>query len=75
MKKHTFLRLTLAAAALWLSTGTFTTAQAQPGTGGPTPGTPATPDPTAVPIDGGVSLLVAAGVGLGLRRLRRKRTA
>lgn len=38
-----------------------------PGSGGPTP------DPTAVPIDGGASLLLAAGVGLGLKKLREKR--
>ncbi|WP_375433636.1 PID-CTERM protein-sorting domain-containing protein [uncultured Hymenobacter sp.] len=39
--------------------------QAQgPGSGGPTP--------TAVPIDGGVSLLLAAGGALALRHLRRK---
>ncbi|WP_167856363.1 PID-CTERM protein-sorting domain-containing protein [Hymenobacter metallicola] len=37
-----------------------------PGTGGPRPGA------TAAPIDGGVSLLVAGGVALGLRRLRRR---
>ena len=42
-------------------------ARAQPGNGGPQPGAP-----TATPLDGGVSLLLAAGVGLGLRRLRRR---
>ncbi len=47
-------------------------AQAQPGTGGPTGG-PTGPDP--VPLDGGISLLLAAGVGLGLKRLRRRRNA
>ena len=30
-------------------------------------------DPGAVPIDGGLSLLVAAGVGYGARKLRGKR--
>lgn len=39
----------------------------EPGSGGPTP------NPTAVPIDGGASLLLAAGVGLGLKKLREKR--
>ena len=41
-------------------------AQAQ--TGGPTPGT----SPTAIPLDGGASLLLIGGVGYALRRLRRR---
>ena len=46
-------------------------AQAQdPGSGGPQPGTP---DPTAGPLDGGASLLLAAGAGLGLRYLRPRK--
>ncbi|WP_375437287.1 PID-CTERM protein-sorting domain-containing protein [uncultured Hymenobacter sp.] len=36
-----------------------------PGSGGPTP--------TAVPIDGGASLLLAAGAAYGLKRLRAAR--
>ena len=43
-------------------------ARAQPGSGGPTPGAA-----TAVPIDGGASLLLAGGVAYGLRRLRQSR--
>lgn len=44
-----------------------------PGSGGPVPA-PVTPtDPTAVPLDGGASLLLAAGTGLALRQLRRRR--
>ena len=69
MKNNT-IRVALAAAGLWLATGLLTTTQAQaPGTGGPTP------QPAAVPLDGGASLLVAAGVGFGLRKLRRLRRA
>ncbi|MBG8553811.1 PID-CTERM protein-sorting domain-containing protein [Hymenobacter guriensis] len=40
----------------------------EPPEGGPKP-----EDPTAVPIDGGASLLLAAGVGLGVRHLRRRK--
>ncbi|MCC3159315.1 hypothetical protein LJ737_18885 [Hymenobacter sp. 15J16-1T3B] len=47
-------------------------AQAQtPGSGGPTPGTPAA-DPTAVPLDGGASLLLAGGAAYALKRLRKR---
>lgn len=39
-----------------------------------TPGpTPAQPDPTAIPIDGGASLLLAGGVAYGLKKLRDRR--
>ncbi|UOQ53616.1 PID-CTERM protein-sorting domain-containing protein [Hymenobacter cellulosivorans] len=37
-----------------------------PGVGGPSPGA------TTAPIDGGASLLLAGGVALALRRLRRR---
>jgi len=36
------------------------------------PGTPTGPDPDA-PIDGGLSLLVAAGVGYGAKKIHKKR--
>jgi MprA protease rhombosortase-interaction domain-containing protein len=51
---------------------TSISARAQPGSGGPGPG-PA--DPTAVPLDGGASLLLAGGVAYGLRKLRARRPA
>ena len=47
-------------------------ALAQPGSGGPGPGT-TTPDPTAVPLDGGASLLLASGVAYGIKHLRNRR--
>ena len=37
------------------------------------PPPPAYPDPVAVPIDGGLGLLVLAGGALAARRLRRRR--
>ncbi len=40
--------------------------QAQPGDGGDG-------DATNIPIDGGITLLLAASVGYGVRRLSRKR--
>ncbi len=46
-------------------------AQAQPGSTGPAPTSPA--GPTQTPIDGGVSLLLAGGVAYGLKRLRQRR--
>ncbi|RZL02372.1 MAG: hypothetical protein EOO62_22520 [Hymenobacter sp.] len=53
---------------LLLLLGARAQAQAQaPGSGGPAQGT------AAVPLDGGASLLLAAGAAYGLRRLRRAR--
>ena len=47
------------------------TVLAQPGSGGPGPDP--TVDPTATPIDGGVSLLLAGGVAYGIKHLRNRR--
>lgn len=45
-----------------------------PGNGGATGGPPQPQaDPTAVPLDGGASLLLASGVAYGMRRLRQHR--
>ena len=54
--------------ALLLGLTRVASAQA-PGSTGPTP---QAPDPTAVPLDGGASLLLASGVAYGLKRLRRR---
>ena len=43
-------------------------ALAQPGSTGPVPSTV-----TAVPLDGGVSLLLAGGIVYGIKRLRNRR--
>lgn len=43
-----------------------------PGSGGPVP---EPQQPTAVPIDGGVSLLAAGAVAYGLKHLRRRHRA
>jgi hypothetical protein len=68
-------RLVMAAAAVCLLAGGLTPALAQPGSGGPGPGTPVTPTPTDVPLDGGASLLLAAGAAYGLKRLRQSKRA
>ena len=45
-----------------------TVALAQPGSGGIIPAAP-----TAIPLDGGVSLLLAGGVAYGIKHLRNRR--
>ncbi|MBC8081938.1 MAG: hypothetical protein H7Z21_01895 [Hymenobacter sp.] len=54
--------------AVWA--GASISAVAQPGSGGPGPDPGS---PTAVPLDGGASLLLAGGVGYALKRLRGHR--
>jgi len=72
MKKHTLMSALCGALCFVLLTAA--TALAQPGSGGPTPAIPgADPDPTAIPIDGGLSLLLVAGGAYGLKRLRQRR--
>lgn len=67
MRIATLFRLLPVAAGLLVAG----TALAQtPTTGGPTP---QAPDPTAVPLDGGASLLLAGSVAYGLRKLRQRR--
>ena len=58
-------RLILTAAGVCLLAGSFVPALSQPSGGGPQPATP-----TAVPIDGGASLLLATGATYGLKRPR-----
>ena len=68
MKNSTFLRA-LGGAALCLLLTAATAAAQSPGSGGPAP------QPAAVPLDGGASLLLASGVALGLKKLRNRRRA
>jgi len=66
----TSLTRLLAGGVFILATSLSLPAVAQgPGTGGPAPGAV----PTAVPIDGGASLLLAGGAAYGLRKLRQRR--
>ena len=64
-------------AGLALAAGASMQARAQ-GSTGPTPTDPLPTDPpvtppTAVPLDGGATLLLASGVAYGVRMLRRRR--
>jgi len=68
MKKYFSLSFCAGALVAGLLAATPAVAQ-QPGTGGPTPQV----DPTAVPLDGGASLLLASGVAFGLKKLRDRR--
>jgi len=63
--RRPLMRLTLLA-GLWLGAVGLVQAQGPGDEGGPEPAA------TAVPLDGGVSLLLAAGTAYGLRRLRRR---
>ena len=65
MKSFVLTRL-LPLLALLLVAGGVTLAQ--PGSAGPVPSTV-----TAVPLDGGVSLLLAGGIAYGIKRLRNRR--
>ena len=69
MRKIFLLRALCGVAASMLFTAAA--ALAQPGSGGPLPTT--TNSPTAIPLDGGASLLLAAGGAYGLKRLRAAR--
>ena len=65
MKSFFLLRLLPLLALLLVAGGVVL---AQPGSTGPVPSTV-----TAVPLDGGVSLLLAGGVAYGIKRLRNRR--
>lgn len=69
MRITTLVRSLSVAAGLLLMAGAAQQALAQTaGTGGPT-----SQSPTAVPLDGGASLLLAGSVVYGLRKLRQRR--
>ena len=66
MKKNTLLTVLSGTVACIMLTIAPALAQTPP-SGGPTP--------TAVPIDGGASILLASGVAFGLKKLRDRRRA
>lgn len=78
MRNATFFRRFATAAILVLAIGTTQQALAQAtgdegtDTGGPGSPLPQSPDPTAVPLDGGASLLLAGSVAYGWRKLRQR---
>ena len=65
--KSFFLTRLLPALTLLVAVGGTVLAQA-PADGGPTP-----TGPTATPLDGGISLLLAGGLAYGLKQLRNRR--
>ena len=65
--KH-FLSSAALVLAVWALSSAAALAQT-PSTGGPAP----TPAATAVPLDGGASLLLAGGIGYAVRKLRQRR--
>ena len=65
--KSFFLTRLLPALTLLVAVGGTVLAQA-PASGGPAP-----TGPTATPLDGGVSLLLAGGLAYGLKQLRNRR--
>ncbi|QKG55675.1 hypothetical protein GKZ68_02890 [Hymenobacter sp. BRD128] len=67
MHPTTLIRQLSVAFGLLLMAGASQQVLAQ-NSGGPTPQTP-----TAVPLDGGASLLLAGSVAYGLRKLRQRR--
>lgn len=62
------LRLAAVVGLLFSASTAFAQGTLPPGQGPQ----PDQPTPTAVPLDGGASLLVAAGIGLGIRKLRAR---
>lgn len=70
MRKNTLVAALYGTVACVLLAVAPALAQDGPGSGGPTPTAP-----TAVPIDGGASILLASGVALGLKKLRDRRRA
>ena len=68
MRKSSFLSSCAGALVVGLLAAAPAVAQT-PSTGGPTPQA----DPTAVPLDGGASLLLVSGVAFGLKKLRDRR--
>lgn len=65
--KSFFLTRLLPAFVLLVAAGGTVLAQA-PADGGPSP-----TGPTAIPLDGGISLLLAGGVAYGIKQLRNRR--
>ena len=68
--KSFFLFRLLPVLTLMMAVSEIVMAQGVPGnSGGPIPGV----SPTAIPLDGGVSLLLAGGVAYGIKHLRNRR--
>lgn len=71
IKKANLYILLMITAALLIILLLPYTGLAQPVPGDPPPPPCTNPDDPACPIDGGLSMLIAAGVGYGMKRFRR----
>ena len=73
LKNNLLLKVSVAFVFLMLSGSAAVFAQqaGDPGNAGPTPTNSTTP----VPVDGGASILAAAGIGYGMKRIKAMRKA
>lgn len=67
--KSFLLKKILPSLLMVAATTVYASAQGDPDTGGPRPD----PNPVNVPVDGGVSLLLAGGLAYGVKHLRTSR--
>ncbi|MES2388564.1 MAG: hypothetical protein V4543_11235 [Bacteroidota bacterium] len=71
ISSKTLLRSLMVAGVIALASPAFAQDPGDPGDLGPTPSA----QPAGVPIDGGASLLAAAGISYGLKRVRARKKA
>jgi len=57
------------ALVLLMTGGMYLVSNAQPGGGPPTAGSPSCWPPPCVPIDGGISILMVAGLAIGAKKM------
>ena len=68
--RNIFSTLALVGITLLFSVPVLAQQSGEPGNGGPAPAAT-----TAVPVDGGASLLLVAGIGYGIKKVKARRKA